>query len=100
MAEGRTEALRRLPAVHRLLDSLADLPHELARRACQEVLDAERSAVARGERTEPAPESEIVRRCRELAARLSRPTLRPVLNASGVLLHTNLGRAVLAEPAI
>ena len=35
----------------------------------------------------------------EWAARFSRPPLRPVLNATGVVIHTNLGRAPLAPEA-
>jgi L-seryl-tRNA(Ser) seleniumtransferase len=37
---------------------------------------------------------------RERFARRTGPELRPVLNATGVVLHTNLGRAPLADPAI
>jgi len=35
----------------------------------------------------------------DVAARL-RPSLGPVINATGVVLHTNLGRAPLADPAV
>ena len=43
---------------------------------------------------------EIVRRTRAAIAAADEPSLRPVINATGVVLHTNLGRALLAEPAI
>jgi L-seryl-tRNA(Ser) seleniumtransferase len=86
--------------VHRLLEQLPELPHELARRACHQVLDQEREAILRGDVRVPREPGELLADCRRAAAALRVPSLRRVLNATGVLLHTNLGRAVLAEEAV
>jgi L-seryl-tRNA(Ser) seleniumtransferase len=72
------ERLRELPSVDRLATSVARA--ELAERR-QEVLAGNTADV------------DLVARARE---RL-RPSLRRVLNATGVVVHTNLGRAPLAE---
>ncbi|WP_436794580.1 L-seryl-tRNA(Sec) selenium transferase [Actinospongicola halichondriae] len=71
----------RPPSVDRLARSLADtgLPHPL-------LVDAAREAIAAGDADS----------ARTIAESISRALLRPVVNATGVLLHTNLGRAPLA----
>ena len=71
----------RPPSVDRLARSLADtgLPHPL-------LVDAARQAIAAGD-----PDS-----ARATAEAIARSLLQPVVNATGVLLHTNLGRAPLA----
>jgi L-seryl-tRNA(Ser) seleniumtransferase len=76
---------QRPPSVDRLARSLAStgLPHPL-------LVDVAREAIASGD---PATATD---RAGELAAQLQRRLLQPVVNATGVLLHTNLGRAPFA----
>ncbi|MGI8618338.1 MAG: L-seryl-tRNA(Sec) selenium transferase [Gemmatimonadaceae bacterium] len=93
---------RDLPGVGALLDS-AELAPLLARAPRQTVTKAVRAAIERvraGSLPVPANVGawgELV--ASELAG-ITRPSLRPVLNATGVVLHTNLGRAPLAPAAI
>jgi L-seryl-tRNA(Ser) seleniumtransferase len=89
--------LRELPSVDALLhdERLASVPHELAVPAARTVLERAREEIGAGR--EPAPLVEAV--LAELD-RLRRPSLRRVLNATGVLVHTNLGRAPLAARAL
>ena len=44
-----------------------------------------------------ARDGDLLPRARELLAELERPSLRRVINATGVIVHTNLGRAPLAD---
>jgi L-seryl-tRNA(Ser) seleniumtransferase len=90
---------RALPSVDRLLQDpgVADLLERLPRAVVVEAV-RESLAAARTRRA-GAPESWSAEIRERLAAR-SRPSLRPVLNATGVVLHTNLGRAPLAPAAL
>jgi L-seryl-tRNA(Ser) seleniumtransferase len=90
---------RALPSVDRLLHDpeVVDLLERLPRAV---VVDAVRESLAAARtRRAGAPESWSAEIRERLAAR-SRPSLRPVLNATGVVLHTNLGRAPLAPAAL
>ena len=89
--------LRDLPAVH----ELAADPRFAGERP-EAVVDAARSVLERAReeiRAGANPGNLVVRIERELAA-LRRPQLRRVLNATGVIVHTNLGRAPLAGEAL
>ncbi|HUF35145.1 MAG TPA: hypothetical protein VMN37_04295, partial [Gemmatimonadales bacterium] len=89
---------RDLPSVDHLLRQpgvaamLAEAPRPAVVRAVRETLDAARL------RRAGAPE-DWAAEIRERLAAATRPGLRPVLNATGVVLHTNLGRAPLAPSA-
>ena len=90
-------SLRDLPSLDRLLadERLASEPHELAVAAARTVLARVREEIQAG--GEPGP---LVEAVLEELARAGRPSLRRVLNATGVLVHTNLGRAPLADAAL
>jgi L-seryl-tRNA(Ser) seleniumtransferase len=88
------DALRSLPAVDRLVAEL-DAPHALAVAAARAVIDERRAELRAG--ADDAPD--LVARARERLADAQRPALTRVLNATGVIVHTNLGRAPLAAAA-
>jgi L-seryl-tRNA(Ser) seleniumtransferase len=90
---------RQLPSVDRLLHQPA--VQELLQLAPRgAVVDAVREAIeaARTRRAGPPEHWDVD--IRERLARRTGAGLRPVLNATGVVLHTNLGRAPLADAAI
>ncbi len=95
-------SLRKLPSIDTLLRSAGDLAarygHDQTVRALRRVVDEARQAALSGG-TVPA-DTDLLARAAELLAHESRPTLRPVINATGVIIHTNLGRAPLSDDAI
>jgi L-seryl-tRNA(Ser) seleniumtransferase len=90
-------SLRDLPSLDRLLadERLASEPRELAVAAARLALERARAEIREG--GEPGP---LVDAVLEELGRARRPSLRRVLNATGVLVHTNLGRAPLAAAAL
>ena len=96
-----TDARRTLPSVGALLERapvralLDSAPRSL-------VVDAVRATVAqaRESATSPADDDAWAAAIADRLADLSRPSLRRVINATGIVLHTNLGRAPLADAAL
>ena len=87
---------RYLPSVDVLAAAAPEgVPAPLARRVARRVLDEARADVAAAG-TAPEADALVERLAERLAA--AGPS-RPVLNATGILLHTNLGRAPLVAPA-
>jgi L-seryl-tRNA(Ser) seleniumtransferase len=93
----RALRLRDLPAVHELAASVDEAPRWAAVEAARRLVAARRDAILSGISDEAAIAAEEVR---ALAVTLAGPRLRRVVNATGVVLHTNLGRAPLAADAI
>jgi L-seryl-tRNA(Ser) seleniumtransferase len=97
------ETLRQLPSVDRLLgeeavqELVAVYGHDLTVDALRRALDAARDEVRAGANV-PDVASLVSRAGAFLQTRLS-PTLRRVINATGVIIHTNLGRAPLSGAA-
>jgi len=89
--------LRDLPSVDELLrdERLVSEPRELVLAAARAALERAREEIRAG--GEPGP---IVDAVLTELGRTRKPSLRRVLNATGVLIHTNLGRAPLAEAAL
>jgi L-seryl-tRNA(Ser) seleniumtransferase len=97
-----TDARRALPSVGALLQSpqvaalLEHSPRALVVGAVRDTIDSAR----RDPRTAPADDDAWVAAITRALEDSERASLRPVLNGTGVVLHTNLGRAPLAEVAL
>lgn len=95
--EAVREKLRSLPSVDEVVALLGDLrdrfPRRLVVEEARRVLEALRREVLAGRSPEAASAPARVRAALEA---LAAPSLRRVINATGVVLHTNLGRAPLA----
>ncbi len=94
-------ALKNLPSVDAVLRQLPEdvrtLPHRLVTDEIRRVIQSWRGRLAAGETLDV---SLIPNEVARAIAALSRGSLRRVINATGVVLHTNLGRAPLGEAAV
>jgi L-seryl-tRNA(Ser) seleniumtransferase len=98
----RQELLSQLPSVDELLKSehgriwLEGFPRPYVLRAIRETIDLWRKEILAGTIKEIIIE-EMVPEIGIRIERLSSPSLRPLINATGVVIHTNLGRAILSR---
>ncbi len=100
-----TAALRQLPQVEELLHApqiqaiQALVPREILVECARKSIDCARQRILSGEADKVDATAIADAACTSALANL-RPSLRRVINATGVVLHTNLGRSALAEEAV
>jgi L-seryl-tRNA(Ser) seleniumtransferase len=88
---------RALPSVDRVAAQIDGLPHALLVEVAREAVDAARAALDDGQVVDP---DAVVADARARVAWRRSARLQPVINATGVLLHTNLGRAPVGDDAL
>jgi L-seryl-tRNA(Ser) seleniumtransferase len=99
-------SLRHLPSVDSLLQEpethglLADFGRPLVVEALRAALDEARELLLSGAVNQTPSSAELISNARTGLADLLTPTLNPVINATGVIIHTNLGRAPLSRSAL
>ena len=100
----RQDRLRSLPSLDVLLrrPGVEELEREhgrqLVRDALRALLEAVRGEIREGAGADTSPEA-LEEGLREAVAREMAPGLRPVINATGIVIHTNMGRAPLPRAA-
>lgn len=104
LSDKQRSLLRELPAIDQLLaqpcwGALHHVPADIRREACREVVRCLRAGILEGEPVD-LDLGPVAQNCADHAAQIVRPVLRRVVNATGVVLHTNLGRAPLSDAAL
>lgn len=108
-SKARQDLFKIIPSVDRLLNSpelketLGRYPRNLVLEAIHQILEHIREKILKGEVYEGPSDLALNRVAGHIKDRLeilARPSLRTVINATGVIVHTNLGRSLLAERVI
>ena len=102
------DLLRKLPAVDRLIElAKAEacfelIPHTVVVGCIRAVIDADRRRILAGGAPGEADLADraVLERVKAAVAAAMQPRLRRLVNATGVVIHTNLGRSLLAEEAV
>ena len=105
LTQKQSEALRRIPAIEQLLSCGPFLTmqegysRDLITEALRTVTAEIRKQILNAEIVEPPDESAYAALVRAELESLTAPALRPIVNATGTITHTNLGRSLLSASA-
>ncbi len=103
--EEKQKLLSSLPSVDEILRSnqgtewLKTYPRRYIIQAIREMIDQRRKDILKGF-TSDMPEESMIAGIEQIIGRLSSFSLRPLINATGIVIHTNLGRSLLSEKAL
>ncbi|UCB52449.1 MAG: L-seryl-tRNA(Sec) selenium transferase [Candidatus Zixiibacteriota bacterium] len=98
------ERLRQIPSVEKILESpelqseIGEFSHPLVAAAVKHAVEMIRDEVKRGKAA--ISNSDIVKMVKNIIVEQTSAALKPVINAAGVILHTNLGRAPMDEETL
>lgn len=105
IGEEKQKLLRHLPSIDQLLQMpstqtlVATYGRSLTADALRHSLDQTRQTILH-EAGDPIEDDDLVQTAQAWLEEILAPTIRPVINATGVIVHTNLGRAPLSQSAI
>jgi len=104
LSDTQRALLRELPPIDQILthsswSALRHVPPDVRRDSCRAIVDCLRTEVLAGKPVQLGLDH-VAQKCIEHAVEIVRPVLRRVVNGTGVVLHTNLGRAPLSEAAL
>ena len=100
------ELLAQLPSVDKLLQiddvksSIDTYGRDEVLRAARQVLQAARDAIQQGQLTKALTENDLVKEMVQVLVNRSKTNMRQVINLTGTVLHTNLGRAIMPPEVV
>jgi L-seryl-tRNA(Ser) seleniumtransferase len=100
-----TQVLRKIPKVDEIMKQeewrtlLAGYPEKVSKEALRACLDALRLSIREGRTTAIPSPADLIAATRERVLAATTPGLRRVVNGTGIIIHTNLGRSLLAKAA-